>query len=178
MTRIALIAAVADNGVIGVDGGLPWRIPADLKHFKTLTMGKPIVMGRRTFESIGRPLPGRANIVVSGSREAMPDGVEVAATIEEALSIARRRARESGAEEIMIIGGEALYRAFLPWADRLYLTEVHEEAKGDACFPRLDAGEWTEISREDRTDIYRARVSFVTLERKRAQDSRSANPKT
>jgi dihydrofolate reductase len=167
LTRIALIAAMADNRVIGVDGSLPWRIPADLKHFKALTMGKPVVMGRRTFSSIGRPLPGRPNIVVS-SGNALPHGLDVAADVEEAIAVARRRAVECRAEEIMIIGGETLYRALLPRADRIYLTEVHEEVTGDAFFPELDADEWVEVSRENRTDIHRAPVSFVTLDRRRA----------
>jgi dihydrofolate reductase len=175
--RIALIVAMADNRIIGADGGLPWRIPADLKHFKALTMGKPVVMGRRTFDSIGKPLPGRPNIVVSGSRQAFPEGVECARDIDTAIVIARRRAAEVGAAEIFIIGGETLYRALLPQADRIYLTQVHEEAAGDTVFPRLDVAEWQEVAREERNDIYRAPVSFVTLER-RSQTSRSANPKT
>jgi dihydrofolate reductase len=177
LTRIALIAAVADNRVIGANGALPWKISADLKHFKALTMSKPVVMGRRTFDSIGRPLPGRPNIVVSRGN-ALPDGVDVASDFEEAVAVARRRAAECGAEEIMIIGGETLYRALLPRAERIYLTEVHEEVEGDAFFPELDAAEWVEVSREDRADIYRAPVSFVTLERRRAQASRSARPNT
>jgi dihydrofolate reductase len=167
LTRIALIAAMADNRVIGANGGLPWKISADLKHFKALTMCKPVVMGRRTFDSIGRPLPGRPNIVVSGSRGASPDGVDVAADVEEALAVARRRAAECGADEIMIIGGETLYRALLPQADRIYLTEIHEEVAGDAFFPRLDAAEWVEVSRENRRDVHGAPVSFVTLDRRR-----------
>jgi dihydrofolate reductase len=175
--HIALIVAMADNRVIGADGGLPWRIPADLRHFKALTMGKPVVMGRRTFDSIGKPLPGRPNIVVSDSRQAFPDGVEAARDAAAAVAIARRRAAEGGAAEIFIIGGETLYRALLPQADRIYLTEVHEEAAGDTVFPELDASEWQEVAREDRNDIYRTPVSFVTLERRR-QASRSASPKT
>ena len=178
MTRIALIAALADNRVIGANGGLPWRIPADLKHFKALTIGKPVVMGRRTFDSIGRPLPGRPNIVVSRGSNALPDGVDVASDVEEAVAVARRRAAECGADEIMIIGGETLYSALLPRADRLYLTLIHETAPGDAFFPAFDAAEWVEVAREDRSDIYRVPVSFVTLDRRRTQASGSASPKT
>ena len=176
--HIAMIAAMAENRVIGANGGLPWRIPADLKRFKSLTMGKPVVMGRRTFDSIGRPLPGRPNIVVSAGGTTFPEGVEAAADVEEAVTIARQRAAERGADEIMIIGGETLYRALLPRAHRLYLTEIHEEVAGDAYFPAIHAAEWTESSREDRSDIYRATVSFVTLDRRRDQPSPSASPKT
>lgn len=176
--RLALIVAMADNRVIGANGALPWKIPADLKHFKALTMGKPIVMGRRTFDSIGRPLPGRPNIVVSRNGNSLPDGVDAADDIEKAVAIARRRAVECGADEIMVIGGETLYCALLPLADRIYLTEIHEEVAGDTFFPAADAAEWEEVSREDRADIYRAPVSFVTLERRRNQASRSASPKT
>jgi dihydrofolate reductase len=165
--RIALIVAMADNRVIGANGGLPWKIPADLKHFKSMTIGKPVVMGRRTFDSIGKPLPGRPNIVVSRSREAFPAGVDAAGDVDAAIAVARRRAAECGAGEIMIIGGEKLYRALLPIADRLYLTEIHEDAVGDTLFPEIDAAEWMEIAREDRSDIYRVLVSFLTLDRRR-----------
>jgi dihydrofolate reductase len=164
--RVALIAAMADNRVIGRDGGLPWRIPADLKYFKAKTMGKPIVMGRRTFESIGKPLPGRPNIVVTARGGEFPEGVDIARDVDAALEIAERRARETGADEIMVIGGATLYEAILPHADRLYLTEVHEAAEGDTHFPAFDRREWQEVAREDRDDIYSAPVSFVTLDRR------------
>ena len=164
--RIALIVAMADNRVIGRDGGLPWRIPADLKFFKAKTMGKPIVMGRRTFESIGRALPGRPNIVVTGSGAAFPEGVDVAPDAEAALAIAARHARDCGADEIMIIGGAALYEALLPRADRIYLTEIHEAVDGDTFFPDFDKGDWQEVDREDRDDIHSVPVSFVTLDRR------------
>ena len=164
--RIALIVAMAENRVIGRGGDLPWRISADLKHFKAKTLGKPIVMGRKTFESIGKPLPGRANIVVTRGGASVPDGVELVGDIDAALEIARERARESGADEIMIIGGAALYEAMLPRADRLYLTEIHEAVSGDTVFPEIDTGEWQEVEREDRDDIHSAPVSFVTLDRK------------
>jgi dihydrofolate reductase len=164
--RIALIVAMADNRTIGRDGGLPWRIPADLKFFKAKTMGKPIVMGRRTFESIGRPLPGRPNIVVTRSGAEFPEGVDVAPDVEGALSVAAQRARDCGADEIMIIGGAALYDALLPRADRIYLTEIHEAVEGDTFFPDFDKAEWQEVEREDRDDIHSARVSFVTLDRR------------
>lgn len=164
--RIALIVAMAENRAIGRDGDLPWRIPADLKHFKAKTMGKPIVMGRKTFDSIGKPLPGRANIVVTRGDATFPDGVDVAGDIDAALAIAQKRAEQSGADEIMVIGGAALYEATLPLADRLYVTEVHETVEGDTCFPAFDRDGWREIEREDRDDIHTAAVSFVTLDRR------------
>jgi dihydrofolate reductase len=164
--RIALIVAMADNRVIGRGGALPWRIPADLKFFKAKTMGKPIVMGRRTYESIGRPLPGRPNIVVTRGCGDYPEGVDVAPDAEVALAIAERHARECGADEIMVIGGAALYEALLPRADRIYLTEIHEAVDGDTVFPNFDRGAWQEIEREDRDDIHSAPVSFVTLDRR------------
>jgi dihydrofolate reductase len=164
--RIAFIVAMADNRVIGRDGGLPWRIPADLKHFKAKTMGKPIVMGRRTFDSIGKPLPGRPNIVVTRGTAAFPDGVDVADSADAALDIAQQRAGETGADEIMIIGGATLYEELLQRADRLYLTEIHDAVDGDTFFPEFDAAVWREVEREDRDDIYSAPVSFVTLDRR------------
>lgn len=165
--RIALIVAMAENRVIGREGDLPWRIPADLKYFKAKTMGKPIVMGRRTFDSIGKPLPGRANIVVTRGNATFPEGVDVAGDIDTALAIAQKRADETSADEIMIIGGATLYEATLSRADRLYLTEVHATVEGDTCFPAFDQDEWRETEREDRGDIHAVPVSFVTLDRLR-----------
>lgn len=164
--RIALIVAMAENRVIGRDGGLPWRIPADLKYFKATTMGKPIVMGRKTFDSIGKPLPGRANIVVTRSDATFPDGVDVVGDVDAALAIAQKRAAEVNVDEIMIIGGAALYEATLPRADRLYITEVHATVEGDTYFPAFARDEWHESEREDRDDIHTAPVSFVTLDRR------------
>ena len=165
--RIALIVAMADNRVIGRGGGLPWRIPADLKYFKAKTMGKPIVMGRRTFESIGKPLPGRPNIVVTRGAATYPAGVDVAGDVDAALDIAQQRAGETGADEIMIIGGATLYEELLPRADRLYLTRIHEAVDGDTFFPEFDKRAWREVEREERDDIHSAPVSFVTLDRRR-----------
>jgi dihydrofolate reductase len=163
--RIALIVAMADDRVIGRDGGLPWRIPADLKFFKAKTMGKPIVMGRRTFDSIGKPLPGRPNVVVTRRGGDFPEGVDIARDVDAALEIAERRARECGVDEIMVIGGAALYDALLPRADRIYLTEIHEAVEGDTYFPAFDRSAWREVERQDRDDIHTAPVSFVTLDR-------------
>ncbi|MBB3062092.1 dihydrofolate reductase [Microbulbifer rhizosphaerae] len=143
---IALIAAVARNGAIGRDNGLPWRLSGDLQFFKRTTLGKPVVMGRVTFESIGRPLPGRDNIVVSRSPEWSAEGVQSAASLEEALQLARRSAAASGAAEVMVIGGAQIYRQTLAQAKRVYLTEVDAEVEGDAFFPPL-CDQWKESSR-------------------------------
>jgi len=162
---IALVVAMADNGVIGRGGELPWHLPEDLKYFRSVTMGKPIVMGRRTYESIGRPLPGRANIVVTRNRAFHAAGVDVAMTLDDAIRVAERRAREAGVGEITIIGGAEIYRAILPRADRIYLTEVHDAVVGDTVFPDFDRNEWREASREDRTTETGVAISFVVLER-------------
>ena len=160
--RLALIAAVARNGVIGRDGQLPWRISADLRFFKSTTMGKPMIMGRRTFESIGTALPGRTSIVVSRRTDFAADDVEVAADLQHAVAIAAR----TDADEVMVIGGGEIYAAALPLADRLYLTEVHIDAAGDVRFPALDRSQWREVSRADHpADGDTPAFSFVTLER-------------
>jgi dihydrofolate reductase len=140
--RIALIAAVADNGVIGLSGQLPWRLPDDLRRFRALTSGHAIVMGRKTWESIGRPLPGRQSIVVSRRRDFVAPGCVVAHTLSEAIGLATLPA------PVFVIGGEAVYRDALPLADLLYLTEIHRAFVGDAQFPRFDSSQWRETSRE------------------------------
>ena len=139
---ISLIVAASTNNVIGNDGELPWRLSDDLKRFKAVTMGKPIVMGRKTFESIGRPLPGRQNIVISRQANFTADGCDVVQSTVEAVEIA------GDADEIMVIGGSQIYAAFLPTADRIYLTRVHVEVEGDAVFPSLDAAEWRKSGSE------------------------------
>jgi dihydrofolate reductase len=140
---ITLIVAVADNGVIGRENGLPWHLPEDLKRFKRLTLGKPVVMGRRTFESIGRPLPGRHNIVVTRDPEYRREGVTVVHDIGDAERAA------GGAEEIMIIGGAELFRLFLPRAGRVHLTRVHGVVNGDVFWPALDESRWHVVQREE-----------------------------
>lgn len=140
---ITLIVAVADNGVIGRENGLPWHLPEDLKRFKRLTLGKPVVMGRRTFESIGRPLPGRHNIVVTRDPEYRREGVTVVHDIGDAERAA------GGAEEIMIIGGAELFRLFLPRAGRVHLTRVHGVVNGDVFWPTLDESRWQVVQREE-----------------------------
>ena len=141
--RIALVVAVARNGVIGRDGGLAWRISDDLKWFKTVTMGKPVIMGRKTWESIGRPLPGRVNIVVSRDRAYTAPGAIVDSLLDAALDAGKQAACENNVDEICIIGGGEIYRALLPRADRIYLTEVDAAPEGDAFFPALDPSAWT-----------------------------------
>ncbi len=139
---ITLIVAVADSGVIGRDNGLPWRLPEDLKRFKRLTMGKPMVMGRRTFESIGRPLPGRQNIVVTRDANYRRDGVTVVHDPDAALRAA------GAAPEIMVIGGAELFRLFLPSAGRVHLTRVHGDVAGDIHWTALDERQWRRVSAE------------------------------
>ena len=166
--RIVLIVAVAENGVIGRDNGMPWRLPGDLRHFKKTTLGKPVIMGRRTFESIGKPLPGRPNIVLTRDTSFRSEGVQVARNIDEAMSLAEREAMKLNAEEIAVIGGGEVYAQALPRAARIYLTEVHGTPDGTAHFPKLDRSEWTETSRDGphrgADDTYSH--SFVILERR------------
>ncbi|MBS0251818.1 MAG: dihydrofolate reductase [Proteobacteria bacterium] len=147
-TLISLIVAVSENGVIGRDGGLPWRLSSDLKTFRRLTMDKPIVMGRKTFESIGKPLDGRDNIVVTRDPAFEVAGVSTCDTVTDALTLARVLAKTRGADEVMVIGGVNVFEAALPVADRIYLTRVHADVEGDRHFAGLDAAEWRESSRE------------------------------
>ena len=162
---VALIAAIAENGVIGNGNAIPWRLPGDFAHFKRMTMGKPLIMGRKTFESIGRPLPGRTSIVVSrqaGYRG--PDGVIVLSTLEAALERAQEIAKADRANEVMIGGGAEIYRQALPFADRMYLTQVALEPDGDTFFPPIDfeqwksAGEINVASHPNDTAAFRVRV--------------------
>ena len=140
---IVIHAAVAENGIIGSDGGLPWTLSSDLKRFKAGTMGRPIIMGRKTFEGIGRPLPGRLNIVVTRDREWLRDGVETAGSLDEAIRLATVRARcMTGVDEIAVIGGGEIYAQALPIADRLCITHVLAEPAGDTRFPAIDPEIW------------------------------------
>jgi len=139
---LCLIAALAQNRVIGRDNQLPWRLPADLKHFKALTLGKPIIMGRKTWDSLGRPLPGRLNLVVSRQPGLQLEGAEVFASLEAAIVRAEQWAHEQGVDELMLIGGAQLYQQALPLAARLYLTRVELSPEGDAWFPEFDAAAW------------------------------------
>ena len=144
---ISIVVAMGENGVIGRDGGLPWYIPGDLKLFKHTTMGKPIIMGRKTWESLGQPLPGRPNIVITRNKNYKAADAHVAHSLDQALSVAKSLAVALKEEEIMIIGGADIYQLAMTEADRLYLTEVALSPHGDAFFPKFDAGQWREISR-------------------------------
>ncbi|MEP7241076.1 MAG: dihydrofolate reductase [Devosia sp.] len=141
---IAIIAAVAANGVIGDGARIPWRLPSDFAHFKRMTVGKPLIMGRRTFESIGRPLPGRTNLVVSRRPGYQPDGVIVISSLEAALDHAQAIATADRANEIMIGGGAEIYAQALPLADRMYITHVGLNPQGDAHFPPVNQQDWME----------------------------------
>ena len=149
MIPIALVVARARNGVIGRAGGLPGRLTSDMAVFKASTMGKPVIMGRKTWESLPRkPLPGRLNLVLSRDASFEPAGAVACADLSEALSIGREQAAEDGAEEVCVIGGEALFAASLPKARRLYLTEVQADVDGDARFPDFEEAEWREARRQ------------------------------
>jgi dihydrofolate reductase len=148
-TPIALIVAVARNGVIGRDNTLPWRLPADLKHFKATTLGKPIVMGRKTFESLGKPLPGRSNIVITRDQNFSAEGAVIVHSLGDALQAADTVAVRDGAAEIMVIGGAQIYKEALPLAQRLYYTRVDLDVDGgDAFFADVDPTQWDCVERE------------------------------
>ncbi len=149
MTKLAMVAAVGRNGAIGSGNRLPWRLSSDLRHFRALTMGKPVVMGRRTFESIGRPLPGRAVVVVSAGPDfSPPEGVERRGTLDEAIARAGEIAAERNADAVMVAGGGTLYRALMARADRLHITEVDLSPEADTFFPAIAADTWREVRRE------------------------------
>ncbi len=164
---IVHVVAVALNGVIGADGNMPWHLPSDLKRFRQITMGKPVVMGRKTFESIGKPLPGRANIVISRSAAYEVDGVHVVSSVDEALQLATRLARDTGAQEVCVIGGGEIYRQTLQSAQRIYMTRVMAEMAGDTVYPALEPGAWEEVAREHHQEGPKDTADFdiVTLER-------------
>ncbi|GHB24963.1 dihydrofolate reductase [Salinicola rhizosphaerae] len=165
-TPIAMIAAMSSNHVIGVGNRLPWYLPEDLKRFKAMTQGKPLVMGRKTFESIGRPLPGRLNIVITRDESYRREGIRVCHALDEALSLADSQALIDGADEVMVMGGGEIYRLAMPFACRLYLTEVATEVEGDAFFPDLMPGEWDEVSRMPGVpDIGQPDYAFVEYRR-------------
>ena len=146
--RVSLIVAVAENGVIGAKGQLPWRLSADLKTFRRLTMGKPIIMGRKTFQSLKKPLDGRDNIVLTTDPYFEPPGASVVSSLADALILARTLAATRGADEIMVIGGAEVFRAALPQATRIYWTAVHAAPQGDVFFPDVDLSDWVETERE------------------------------
>ena len=158
--RISLIAALASNRVIGRQGTLPWHLPDDLRRFKAITMGHPVIMGRRTWESIGRPLPGRRNVVITRQAGYQAAGAEVFADLNGAL------AAVAGAPEVFVIGGGEMYAAALPLAHRLHLTELHQSVGGDAHFPPFDPAHWTQTMRESHTAPGGLRYDFVVYERR------------
>jgi dihydrofolate reductase len=159
--RVALIVAMDESGVIGREGRLPWRQPADLMHFKVLTMGKPILMGRKTFDSIGRPLPGRMNLVLTRKSDWTHEGVITVHSVEEALR------RAGPAPELMVIGGADIFRLALPSAQRVYLTRMHATVEGDVRFPAIDWSRWRELERQEfaADDTHAYAMTFLTLER-------------
>ncbi len=161
MTPLSLVLAMADNGVIGKNGTIPWRLPEDMRHFKALTMDKPNIMGRKTWESLPKkPLPGRLNIVVTRARAYHAEGATVVPSLEQALA----HAAQHHAAETMIIGGAEIYRAALPLATRIHLTQIHADIAGDTIFV-FDRSPWREAAREDHVSAAGLAYSFVTLER-------------
>ncbi len=170
MPRLIAIVATSANRVIGRDNQLPWHIAEDLRFFKRMTLGKPLIMGRNTFESLGRPLPGRPHIVISRNPDYQPAGVERAATLEAAIARATELARASSADEIMVIGGAQVYAAALPHAQRIYLTLVDAEVAGDTHFPAIDSALWREVSRTaaQARQAHEPDYCFAVLERNEA----------
>lgn len=143
--KLTIVVAVSANGVIGRDGGLPWHLPTDLKRFKGLTLGKPVIMGRKTWASIGRPLPGRPNIVISRDPDFRAEGATVVHSLDEAVTLARQQARALGVDEVCVIGGGEIYRQAISAADILHITEVAAEVDGDTRFPPVDPGTFEKI---------------------------------
>jgi dihydrofolate reductase len=163
---ISLIVAMAQNGVIGRENSLPWRLPQDLKRFRAFTLGKPILMGRKTFESIGQPLPGRTNLVLTRDRSWSAHGVIVVHSVEEALTQA------GSSDELVAIGGAEIYRLVLPFARRIYLTHVHADVPGDITFPEFDPTQWADVecSTQPADDEHAYPLTFMTLERRNAPE--------
>jgi dihydrofolate reductase len=161
--KVSLIVAMDENGVIGREGALPWRLPADLRFFRNTTMGHHLVMGRKTWDSIGRALPGRTTVVVSRDRSLAIPGVHVARDLDEAIA----KADAAGDDEVFVVGGAQIYAAALPRADRVYLTRVHAEVPGDVVFSAFDPTAWREVAREDHAadDSHAHAFSICTLER-------------
>ena len=159
--KVSMIVAASANNVIGADAGLPWRLPEDMRRFKEITMGKPMIMGRFTYETIGKALPGRRSIVLTRQADYKQEGIDVVTTTDAALELA------GDADEVMIIGGGKVYEQLLPMTDRIYLTRVHEEFDGDTFFPEINEDEWRIVSSEPLppNDEHAFSISFQTLER-------------
>ena len=166
--KLSLIVAMAENRTIGRDNELPWHLPDDLKYFKSVTMGKPIVMGRKTFDSIGRPLPGRLNIVITRDDSWEHTGVQCAASLQQAMTLAAEYAPDTddGIKEVMVIGGEQIYRAAIDLADKLYITRVQAEVEGDAFFPEYDETQWYQVSSQESVQQGDIPYFFQVLERR------------
>ncbi len=167
MTILSMIVATAENNIIGKDNTMPWHLPADLAYFKKVTLGKPIIMGRKTYESIGRPLPGRRNIVISRDENYAAEGIDTVISVEKALSLVDGSDGGEAAEEIMVIGGGAIYNHCLPNADRLYVTHIQATIDGDTQFPNYDEVTWrkTESELRERDDKNAYDLDFCVYER-------------
>ena len=173
---IVILAAVAENGVIGRGNALPWRLKSDMQHFRDLTMGKPVVMGRKTYLSIGRPLKGRTMIVVTRDPTFAAPAVLIAGNLEDALRAARGDVLRRGCDEIIVAGGAAVYVQALPLAARLLITEVHERVDGDAYFPAIDPKIWREVARSERQPAADDEVAFAFVSYGRALDAAMRKP--
>lgn len=159
MSRLSIIVAMARNRTIGIDNTLPWHLPEDLKHFKAVTMGHHIIMGRKTYESIGRPLPGRTTVIVTRNRDYLMEGCLIANSLDDAIKLASVDA------EAFCVGGANLYAQMLPRADRLYITEIQADYEGDAHFPAIAPSQWTERSREQNVSATGLRYDFIVYDR-------------
>jgi dihydrofolate reductase len=167
--KIALIVAMAHNHIIGKDNAMPWHLPEDLRYFKRVTLGKPVIMGRNTYESIGKPLVQRPNIIISRNTLYRVDGATVVHSLEAALALGQQVLQETASDdELMVIGGAQIYAQALPLAQRLYLTEVHAQPEGDASFPLFNRDEWQEVAREEHQACARNPYAydFLVLDRK------------
>jgi dihydrofolate reductase len=161
--RLTAVVAATENNVIGLENGMPWHLPADLQHFKSVTLGKPVLMGRRTFEAIGRPLPGRRNLVLTRDSSFAAAGIEVFGSLDAALAAA------GDVPELMVIGGQTVYELALPRVTRVHLTRLHMQVSGDAFFPELPADQWQQVSYSERRaadERNACDMSFVVLERR------------
>jgi dihydrofolate reductase len=173
---ILLLAAVAENGVIGRGNALPWRLKSDMQHFRALTMGKPVVLGRKTYLSIGKPLTGRTTIVVSRDRAFAAPGIVVAQNLDAALAAARGDALRRNADTIVVAGGADIYAQVLPMATRLAITEVHKSVEGDARFPAIDPQLWREVARSEQKPGTEDEIPFAFVAYERAIEAAMRRP--